>query len=79
MSSGRKTVAAFFTVICGLLLTIIGLCADWPPQVWVIVGVLLVTALPLILKIMTTPRGHCWPGRWHMRSPCTATLASQTS
>ncbi|MFI0773867.1 hypothetical protein [Streptomyces sp. NPDC021212] len=48
MSSGRKTVTAFLTIICGLLLVILGLCAGWPLWVWPVVLAALV-AVPLLL------------------------------
>ncbi|MFF7653974.1 hypothetical protein ACFZCY_29790 [Streptomyces sp. NPDC007983] len=48
MSSGRKTVTAFLTIICGLLLVILGLCADWPLWVWPVVVAALI-AVPLLL------------------------------
>lgn len=48
MSSGHKTVTAFLTLICGLLLVILGLCAGWPLWVWPVVAAALV-AVPLLL------------------------------
>lgn len=51
MSSGRKTVTAFLTIICGLLLVILGLCADWPLWVWLVVAVALVTIPVILVKL----------------------------
>ncbi|MEV0911101.1 hypothetical protein [Streptomyces hokutonensis] len=34
MSSGHKAMTLFLTVIVGLLLVILGLCADWPRWAW---------------------------------------------
>lgn len=46
MRSGHKTFAAFFTVLSGLLLALVGLVVRWPPWAWVtVVGLLLVTAV----------------------------------
>ncbi|WP_432590019.1 hypothetical protein ABVG11_34720 [Streptomyces sp. HD1123-B1] len=51
MSTGRKTVTAFLTIICGLLLVILGLCAGWPLWVWPLVAVTVLGAPLLVVKV----------------------------
>ncbi|MGW5863656.1 hypothetical protein ACWFRJ_15960 [Streptomyces sp. NPDC055239] len=45
MSTGQKTVSTFLTLICALLVLILGLCLDWPFWVWPTAVALLLSAL----------------------------------
>ncbi|GAA2453896.1 hypothetical protein [Streptomyces macrosporus] len=56
MTSGAKTVTVFLTVICGLLLTVVGVSARWPVWAWAALAVLLV-ALPVSVVKAATRRG----------------------
>ncbi|RLU84933.1 hypothetical protein CTZ27_26645 [Streptomyces griseocarneus] len=57
MSSGHKTMTAFLTVICALVLAIAGLSLGWPLWVWPVLGVVLVTGASLTVKAVTRPKG----------------------
>jgi len=50
MTSGAKTVTVFLTVICGLLLTAVGVSAHWPVWAWAALAVLLVALPALAVK-----------------------------
>ena len=54
MSSGRKTVTAFYVIITGLLLAILDLCAHWPRWTWPLL-IVLVALLP-VLDVKLTAR-----------------------
>ncbi|MDJ1132385.1 hypothetical protein [Streptomyces iconiensis] len=55
MSSGHGTVTAFFTVITGLVLVIVGLVLDWPPWVWGTVAMAFTAAALLARRLMRRP------------------------
>ncbi|MEU4886306.1 MULTISPECIES: hypothetical protein [Streptomyces] len=59
-NSGRGTVTALLTVICGLLLSVLGLCFDWPGWAWGLLAVLLPAVSVLALRT-TGRRGHTVP------------------
>ncbi len=42
MNSGHKIMTVFLTVLCALLLTLVGLCADWPLWAWPTAGCVLI-------------------------------------
>ncbi|TMU89932.1 SdpI family protein [Streptomyces sp. DASNCL29] len=50
MSSGHKTMTGFLTVICGLILAIVGLLMSWPLWVWTIIAVVLLTGSTLTAR-----------------------------
>ncbi|MDB1086563.1 hypothetical protein PJ985_03150 [Streptomyces sp. ACA25] len=56
MSTGYKTMAVFVTVLSGLLLTIIGVTAEWPPWAWPALAVLMAGAPALVLKVAALRR-----------------------
>ncbi|AGP59263.1 hypothetical protein [Streptomyces rapamycinicus] len=51
MTSGAKTVTVFLTVLCGLLLTIVAICGNWPWWAWSALVALLLGVPLLIAKI----------------------------
>ncbi|NLU73683.1 hypothetical protein HCC61_13505 [Streptomyces sp. HNM0575] len=55
MSSGRKTVAIFASVIGGLVLVILGLVRDWPQWLWPLLGALVIVISVLLVRA-TAPR-----------------------
>ena len=54
MSSDRKAVTAFITLICGLLLLIVGLLVHWPLWAWLVATASLVTPT-LVMKATADP------------------------
>ncbi|MGW1408836.1 hypothetical protein [Streptomyces sp. NPDC002403] len=56
MTSGRKTTTVFLTILCGLVLTILGLTQQWPTWAWPTLAVLLVAAPTVAFKV--TARRH---------------------
>lgn len=54
MSSGRKTVLAFASLLGGLVLVILGLVTDWPLWLWPVMGIPLVVG-PVLLVRATAP------------------------
>ncbi|MEU2588280.1 hypothetical protein ABZ612_36620 [Streptomyces avermitilis] len=57
MTTGCKTTTIFLTILCGLLLTILGLTQKWPAYAWPILTVLLVTVPAAAFKIAAVRRG----------------------
>jgi hypothetical protein len=55
MSSGRKTVTLFLTVILGLLLAAVALVAGWPGWTWPVMAVLVVTVPPALARATGRP------------------------
>ncbi|MFF5568896.1 hypothetical protein ACFY7Z_23130 [Streptomyces sp. NPDC012623] len=53
MSSGRKTMTVFVTIILGLILVIVGLLSRWPPWAWPAAAVLLTVVATVTHKILT--------------------------
>ncbi|MGW5353550.1 hypothetical protein ACWERV_23940 [Streptomyces sp. NPDC004031] len=60
MTPGRKTVAAFLTVICGLVLAAVDLYGGWPAWTWLPVAALVVVA-PWLLTALTGRRTNPVP------------------
>ncbi|MDB4898026.1 MAG: hypothetical protein JWN15_4288 [Firmicutes bacterium] len=56
MSSGHKTLTAFLTIICGLILVITGLLMGWPRWLWPVLAALLLTGSVLVSKATARPR-----------------------
>ncbi|MGW2332108.1 hypothetical protein ACWC5C_41020 [Streptomyces sp. NPDC001700] len=63
MSSGHKTMTGFVTVICALILAIVGLLMHWPLWVWIIIAVLLLTGSALAARAVEPSRGPIPPDR----------------
>ncbi|MFI6464835.1 hypothetical protein [Streptomyces sp. NPDC050528] len=60
MSSGHKAMTLFVTVILGLLLVILGLCADWPRWAWAAsAGLLAVTGV--VTNRALAPKREAFP------------------
>ncbi|MFC9285914.1 hypothetical protein [Streptomyces sp. NPDC057052] len=57
MTTGSRTTTVFLTVLCGLLLTILGLTQKWPAYAWPLLAVLLVTVPAAAFKIAAARRG----------------------
>ncbi|MFJ9679495.1 hypothetical protein ACIRP2_15675 [Streptomyces sp. NPDC101194] len=57
MTTARKTTTAFLTVLCGLLLTIVGLTQRWPTWTWPTLAVLLLLAPAVAFRIASLRRG----------------------
>ncbi|GGY07278.1 hypothetical protein GCM10010358_70500 [Streptomyces minutiscleroticus] len=57
MTTGCKTTTIFLTILCGLLLTILGLAQDWPPLAWLLLAALLIALPAAAFKIATARRG----------------------
>ncbi|MEV5731167.1 hypothetical protein AB0N50_36135 [Streptomyces pharetrae] len=57
MTTGCKTTTVFLTILCGLLLTILGLTQEWPAYAWPVLAVLLVAIPAAIFKIAAARRG----------------------
>ncbi|MGW4231944.1 hypothetical protein ACWEF9_22065 [Streptomyces sp. NPDC004980] len=57
MTTGRKTTTVFLTILCGLVLTILGLTERWPTWAWPPLAVILVAAPAVIFKIAGLRRG----------------------
>lgn len=57
MTTGCKTTTVFLTVLCGLLLTILGLIQEWPVYAWFVLAVLLLAGPTALFKIATVRRG----------------------
>ncbi|MGW6014480.1 hypothetical protein [Streptomyces sp. NPDC055210] len=60
MSSGRKAMTLFVTVILGLVLVILGLCTDWPLWAWPTAAALLLV-IALVTHRMLTPKREAFP------------------
>lgn len=57
MTTGRKTTTVFLTVLCGLLLTIVGLMQRWPSWTWPALVVLLFAVPAATFKAASLRRG----------------------
>ncbi|WP_206323904.1 hypothetical protein [Streptomyces sp. HNM0574] len=57
MTSGCKTTTVFLTILCGLLLAILGLTQEWPLWVWPVLVVLLAGAPAAAFRIAAARRG----------------------
>ncbi|MBP0459932.1 hypothetical protein [Streptomyces montanisoli] len=57
MTTGCKTTTIFLTVLCGLLLTILGLTQNWPTLAWPALAVLLVGIPVAVFRIAAARRG----------------------
>ncbi|MEV6513408.1 hypothetical protein AB0M61_45825 [Streptomyces sp. NPDC051642] len=60
MSSGHKAMTLFVTVILGLLLVILGLCADWPRWAWAASAGLL-AVIGVVTNRVLTPKREPFP------------------
>ncbi|MEU9406632.1 hypothetical protein AB0E08_13195 [Streptomyces sp. NPDC048281] len=57
MTTARKTTTVFLTVLCGLLLAIVGLTQRWPTWTWPTLAVLLLVAPAAAFRIALLRRG----------------------
>ncbi|WP_030992808.1 hypothetical protein [Streptomyces sp. NRRL S-1813] len=57
MTTGCKTTTVFLTILCALLLTILGLVQEWPTWAWAALIVLLAGVPAAAFKIAATRRG----------------------
>ncbi|MFZ3555052.1 MULTISPECIES: hypothetical protein [unclassified Streptomyces] len=57
MTTGCKTTTVFLTILCGLLLAILGLTQGWPTWAWLTLALLLAVAPPAVFKIVAARRG----------------------
>ncbi|MER6328108.1 hypothetical protein ABT298_02055 [Streptomyces sp. NPDC001034] len=57
MTTARKTTTVFLTILCALLLTIVGLTERWPAWTWATLAVLLVVVPAAAMKIAAVRRG----------------------
>ncbi|MER5659918.1 hypothetical protein [Streptomyces mirabilis] len=57
MTTGRKTTTVFLTVLCALLLTILGLMQEWPSWAWAAMAVVVVSVPVAAFKIAEMRRG----------------------
>lgn len=57
MTTARKTTTVFLTVLCGLLLTIVGLTQRWPMWTWPTLAVLLLIVPAAAFRIASLRRG----------------------
>ncbi|MEV5483326.1 MULTISPECIES: hypothetical protein [Streptomyces] len=57
MTTGCKTTTVFLTILCALLLTILGLTQEWPPWAWATLAVLLVAVPAAAFRIAARRRG----------------------
>ncbi|GAA0499616.1 hypothetical protein [Streptomyces olivaceiscleroticus] len=57
MTTGCKTTTVFVTVLCALLLTILGLVQEWPAWVWPVLAVLLIGIPAAAFKVASARRG----------------------
>ncbi|MER6838988.1 hypothetical protein [Streptomyces platensis] len=57
MTTGCKTTTVFLTILCALLLTILGLTQGWPSWAWAVLAVLLVGVPAATFKIVAVRRG----------------------
>ncbi|MGX1541176.1 hypothetical protein [Streptomyces adustus] len=57
MTTGRKTTTLFLTVLCALLLTILGLMQKWPAWAWAALAVVVVGVPVATFKITEKRRG----------------------
>ncbi|MFF9036010.1 hypothetical protein ACF090_11120 [Streptomyces sp. NPDC014892] len=57
MTTARKTTTVFLTILCGLLLAIVGLTQRWPMWTWTTLAVLLLVVPPAAFRIASLRRG----------------------
>lgn len=57
MTTARKTTTVFLTILCALLLAIVGLTERWPAWTWATLAVLLVVVPAAAMKIAAVRRG----------------------
>ncbi|WP_234384890.1 hypothetical protein [Streptomyces sp. MMG1121] len=57
MTTGCKTTTVFLTILCGLLLTILGLTQNWPTFAWPALAVILVGVPAAAFKLAALRRG----------------------
>jgi hypothetical protein len=57
VTTGSRTTFVFLTILCGLLLTILGLTQKWPAYAWPVLAVLLVALPTATFKIAARRRG----------------------
>ncbi|MFR9788477.1 hypothetical protein ACL07V_07335 [Streptomyces sp. MB22_4] len=57
MTTARKTTTVFLTILCALLLAIVGLTQRWPAWTWATLAVLLVVLPAAAMKIAAARRG----------------------
>ncbi|PJI99880.1 hypothetical protein BX264_0149 [Streptomyces sp. 2333.5] len=57
MTTGCKTTTVFLTILCALLLTILGLTQEWPPWAWATLAVLLIGVPAAAFKVAAVRRG----------------------
>ncbi|MFJ5838399.1 hypothetical protein ACIQGO_16785 [Streptomyces shenzhenensis] len=57
MTTARKTTTVFLTVLCGLLLTIVGLTQRWPAWTWVALALLLLVVPAAAFRVSLLRRG----------------------
>jgi hypothetical protein len=57
VTTARKTTTVFLTVLCGLLLTIVGLTQRWPAWTWPVLAVLLLAVPVAAFRIASLRRG----------------------
>ncbi|MDX3615169.1 hypothetical protein [Streptomyces europaeiscabiei] len=57
MTTARKTTTVFLTILCGLLLTIVGLTQRWPTWIWPTLAVLLLVVPAAAFRIASLRRG----------------------
>ncbi|WP_327708443.1 hypothetical protein OG912_05560 [Streptomyces sp. NBC_00464] len=57
MTTGRKTTTVFLTILCGLVLTILGLTEQWPTWAWPILAALLLAAPATAFRVAALRRG----------------------
>lgn len=57
MTTGCRTTTVFLAILCGLLLTIIGLTQQWPTWAWPVLAVVLVATPAVVFRIAALRRG----------------------
>ncbi|WDO05689.1 hypothetical protein ME763_08455 [Streptomyces murinus] len=57
MTTARKTTTVFLTILCALLLSILGLTERWPAWIWATLAALLVVVPAAAMKIAAARRG----------------------
>ncbi|MEU3026929.1 hypothetical protein ACPCBC_13270 [Streptomyces incarnatus] len=57
MTTARKTTTVFLTILCALLLAILGLAERWPTWIWATLAALLVVVPAAAMKIAAARRG----------------------
>lgn len=58
MTTARKTTTIFLTLLCGLVLTIVGLTNRWPAGTWLTLAVLLLVVPATAFRIASLRRGQ---------------------